>query len=193
VPHTTALIVLFSIFDSGFLSDGNARPHHAQSQELPPDKSAPTMSRDLPSHTWRLYVEDPYVRDAARRMLEEAAQWLSFPQCQQLLLDFADEGGQPLRNKLAELGVTPGDYLRLIIFEDGTNRSRCRQSGILAFTTPGSRVIYLCGHDFMRAAQRAPEEVRAVIIHEMLHSLGLGENPPSSRDITRRVRQRCWR
>ena len=193
--RTTALIVLLSMFDSGFLSGGNTRPHHgtAQSQELPPDKLAPTMSRDRPSHTWRLYVEDPYVRDAARRMLEEAAQWLSFAQCQQLLLDFADEGGQPLRNKLAKLGVTPGDYLRLIIFEDGTNRSRCRQSGILAFTTPGSRVIYLCGQDFVRATRRAPNETVAVVIHEMLHSLGLGENPPSSRDITRRVRQRCWR
>jgi FkbM family methyltransferase len=29
----------------------------------------------------------------------------------------------------------------------------------------------------MRAAQRAPEDVPAAVIHEMLHSLGLGENP----------------
>jgi hypothetical protein len=36
-------------------------------------------------------------------------------------------------------------------------------------------------------------EMRAVIIHEMLHSLGLGENPPSSKEITLRVMQRCWR
>ena len=32
---------------------------------------------------------------------------------------------------------------------------------------------------------------RAVIIHEALHSLGLGENPPSSQAITARVLNRC--
>jgi hypothetical protein len=31
----------------------------------------------------------------------------------------------------------------------------------------------------------------AVIIHEMLHTLGLGENPPSSTEITFRVLNRC--
>jgi hypothetical protein len=30
-----------------------------------------------------------------------------------------------------------------------------------------------------------------LIIHEMLHTLGLGENPPSSREITQRVTERC--
>lgn len=194
MPATIALIVLLSL-DGGFLGDGNARLYQstAQSHERPSDKSTPTVVRDLSSNTWRLYIEDPYVRDAARRMLEEAARWLSFEECQQLLLDFADESGQRLGGRLAELGVTAVEYLRLIIFEDATNRSRCRQNGILAFTSPGSRVIYLCGRDFMRAAQRAPDDVRAIVIHEMLHSLGLGENPPSSRDITRRVRERCWR
>ena len=195
MPPTTALIVLLWMFDSGFPRDGNVRPQPTtvESQEPPADKSAPTGIRDLPSNVWRLYIEDPYVRDAARRMIEEAARWLSFPECQELLSDFADESGQPLRRKLVELGVTAVEYLRLIIFDDGTNRSRCRQSAILAFTSPGSRVIYLCGRDFMRAAQRAPEDLRAVVIHEMLHSLGLGENPPSSREITRRVKEQCWR
>jgi hypothetical protein len=125
--------------------------------------------------------------------MEEAAHWLAFEECQRLLLDFADESGRRLGGKLVELGVSVVEYLRLMVFEDGTNRSRCRQDGILAFTSPGSRVIYLCGRDFMRAAQRAPDEIRAIVIHEMLHSLGLGENPPSSREITRRVKERCWR
>jgi hypothetical protein len=31
----------------------------------------------------------------------------------------------------------------------------------------------------------------AMVIHEMLHTLGLGENPPSTFEITERVRQRC--
>jgi hypothetical protein len=28
-------------------------------------------------------------------------------------------------------------------------------------------------------------------IHEMLHTLGLGENPPTTSEITRRVEMRC--
>jgi hypothetical protein len=188
-------MVLLSLFDIGFPGDGNARPDHStsQSQEGAPDESVPTAIRSPPSSTLRVYIGDPYVRDAARRVMDEAAHRLSFPECQQLLSDFADENGQPLHGKLTELGVSAVEYLRLIIFEDGTNRSRCREGRILAFTSPGSRVIYVCGRDFMRAAQREPEDVRAIVIHEMLHSLGLGENPPSSREITRRVRERCWR
>jgi hypothetical protein len=30
-----------------------------------------------------------------------------------------------------------------------------------------------------------------MVIHEMLHTLGLGENPPSTFEITARVRDRC--
>jgi hypothetical protein len=33
--------------------------------------------------------------------------------------------------------------------------------------------------------------VELVLIHELLHSLGLGENPPSSAEITRQVTKRC--
>jgi hypothetical protein len=29
------------------------------------------------------------------------------------------------------------------------------------------------------------------VIHEMLHTLGLGENPPSSQEITQAVVKRC--
>jgi hypothetical protein len=187
-------VIILSTFGGGFPGGVDTRPDHrpAQSQALPSAESA-SAPRDPAPPRWRVYIEDPYVRDAATRMLDEAAYWLSFPQCQELLLDFADQSGRPLSRRLTELGVTAIAYLRLIVFEDGTNRGHCRQSGILAFTSPGSRVIYLCGRDFMRAAERAPEDVRAAVIHEMLHSLGLGENPPSSREITRRVRQRCWR
>ena len=30
------------------------------------------------------------------------------------------------------------------------------------------------------------------VIHESLHALGLGENPPSSSEITQHVERRCW-
>jgi hypothetical protein len=196
VPTIPALVaVLLAFSDDSTLRDPHGHPQHAivQLRDQAPDGPASRVTREPDPPGWRLYIQDPYVRDTARRMAEQAAEWFSFPQCQELLSEFADERGRPLSVRLTELGVTSGEYLRLVIFEDGTDQSRCRQSGILAFTARGSRVIYLCGRDFMRAAQREPREVRAVIIHEMLHSLGLGENPPSSKEITRRVKERCWR
>jgi hypothetical protein len=38
---------------------------------------------------------------------------------------------------------------------------------------------------------RNSRHAEALVIHEMLHSLGLGENPPPSDEITARVRARC--
>ena len=159
----------------------------------PPVSRNQQSPADAPPVVWRLHIQDPYLRESARRVVGEAADWLSFPQCQLLLSDYADQRGRELTGKLTELGVTAAEYLRLIVFEDGTTRAACKRHGILAFTSIGSRVIYLCGQEFVRAAQRGPEETRAVIIHEMLHSLGLGENPPSSKQITHRVKKRCWR
>jgi hypothetical protein len=69
----------------------------------------------------------------------------------------------------------------------------CKAPGVLAFTQPGSQVVYVCNRWFREAFATNPSKVEAVIIHEALHSLGLGENPPSSQEITARVMQRCAR
>ena len=60
-------------------------------------------------------------------------------------------------------------------------------------TNPGSRVVWICPRQFVPVAYRDPVEAELVLIHEMLHSLGLGENPPSSLEITGRVEQHCAR
>ena len=39
---------------------------------------------------------------------------------------------------------------------------------------------------------RSPRRPRAVLLHEVLHTLGLGENPPTSAHITQRVVERCY-
>jgi hypothetical protein len=63
----------------------------------------------------------------------------------------------------------------------------------LAVTTVGSRVIYLCSARFRAVAEKNGAYVEAAIIHEALHALGLGENPPTSELITERVLARCGR
>ena len=140
----------------------------------------------------RIYIKDPYVRDAVGLALRGASEWLQAPKCQALLTEFSDQKGRALTERLVELGMSLPDYVTAIIVQDGETHTQCGEQGVLAFTIVGSRVIHVCGRTFARAAQRDPEEARATIIHELLHSLGLGENPPLPRDITYRVKQLCW-
>ena len=44
----------------------------------------------------RVYIEDPYTRDAARRAVDLASQRLSVPACQSLVWEFQDMSGRPL-------------------------------------------------------------------------------------------------
>jgi hypothetical protein len=43
----------------------------------------------------------------------------------------------------------------------------------------------------LRTSRENGEYLVLVPIHEVLHTLGLGENPPSSGEITRTVRRFC--
>jgi hypothetical protein len=137
-------------------------------------------------------VEDPYTRHAAVRALDGAVKWLMELKCQRIFAEFTDRNGVPLGIRLREFETTPEGYLRMLYFFDGARQPTCRRHGILAFTTVGSRSVYLCGRDFERAWKKNASEVQAAIIHEMLHSLGLGENPPSARSINDRVQRLCW-
>jgi hypothetical protein len=58
---------------------------------------------------------------------------------------------------------------------------------VLAFTQPNSLVVRVCP----RLIQFQGDWAELTVLHELLHSLGLGENPPSSAEITDRVRERC--
>src|SRR5262249_44436937 len=77
-------------------------------------------------------------------------------------------------------------------FYNGDGKPLCerRQVGVVAFTAPRSRVVYICP-GYALFYRHDPDEAEAGLIHEALHSLGLGENPPSSRYIQVRVRARC--
>ena len=146
-----------------------------------------------PVERWpKVLIDDPVTRDATRRALDDVARWLDAAPCGQLFSEFHDGAGQPLGARLRQLQATPGDYLHLVYFHDGEVNPACKREGTLAFTQVGSRVVYVCGRGFARAWKREPREAVATLIHEMLHSLGLGENPPAPREITYRVQKLCW-
>jgi hypothetical protein len=125
--------------------------------------------------------------------LDGAAQWLKKPECRGLFSEFHDERGRPLQEKLQELQMAEADYLSQVRFRDGSAHAACERPLTLMFTSPGSRVVFVCSEQFRRGAQRDPIMTNAVVLHEALHTLGLGENPPSSAVITHRVITRCAR
>jgi len=131
---------------------------------------------------------DPVVRMA----VVEAHRRLGDSRCRQLFTDFEAAAGHRLQEHLDLIGQTGQSYLGWLWFVDAGYTGRCAEVGVSAFTSPGSQVIYLCGDRFTRAINRRGIGFLAtVIIHEELHSLGLGENPPSSEEITREVESRC--
>jgi len=82
------------------------------------------------------------------------------------------------------------DYLRALFFYDGADQGPCKFPAVVARTTPGSRVILIC-RGFARAARKGRGAAENIVIHEMLHTLGLGENPPASTEINAAVARRC--
>ena len=132
---------------------------------------------------------------AARIALVEsllgAMRRLSRPECQQLFEDFTDPAGRTLTIKLEAIAQSPADALVGLTFVNGDDTPRCRTDGaVVAFTKPGSRVIHVCGQRFVQFAGHT-KGGEVLLIHELLHSLGLGENPPTSSRITNAVINRC--
>ena len=102
-----------------------------------------------------------------------------------------------LQEKLDALGETGQSYLgKLVLFYEGSGSRACHSSkgdDVSAATATGSRVVFICGANFAEGRRPKPFGPEAVIIHETLHSLGLGENPPTSDAITWKVFSRCAR
>jgi hypothetical protein len=128
-----------------------------------------------------------WVMSGARRRLAE-------PACQALFGDFADRNGRTLAAVLQASGRTPAEYLDMLVFVDADISADCRGARIrIAVTAPGSRVIHVCSRRFVTYFRQDTSVGEILLIHELLHALGLGENPPTSDQITDRVNARCGR
>jgi len=141
--------------------------------------------------SWRrVHIPDVIARRNALDALERAWTLLATPGCQSLLTYCTDREGRQLSERLDSLGVDVQTYLTMVVFMDDTRHPSCR-SGSFGLTAPGSRVVRLCSDELKRTWRQDPAWAVASFIHEMLHTLGLGENPPSSETITRRVLSSC--
>jgi hypothetical protein len=137
----------------------------------------------------------PEVRRAAHdatleRAREGAVRKLARAECQRVLREFSDQSGRLLEESLATWGRSAADYVRTMPFRDGSFHPFCRSGQSALVSVVGMRPVFVCP-SFRKLAERNPWAAESWIIHEMLHTLGLGEDPPSSTEITRRVSDRC--
>ena len=144
------------------------------------------------SDAWpRVYIEDPSTRAAVEYALTGAAQWLDSERCRGVLSEFRDEKDRSLVDRLGAHGVDPRSYLTLLLFRDGAGAAECAHDLTFAVTIRSGRVVFVCGRKFERVWRSNARLAQAVVIHEMLHTLGLGENPPKSTAITSRILTLC--
>ena len=130
---------------------------------------------------------DAQVVEFAR---EGARSRLGSPECRKLLSDFTDAGGRTLALNLRRFDVAPDEYLAMLPILDGATRPLCQAGRSELLTTAGVPRVFVC-KAFLRTVSERREMAEVYLIHEMLHTLGLGENPPSSQEITRQVVRRC--
>jgi hypothetical protein len=151
----------------------------AASAESPPAENAATPgSARLSLALWR--------------PMAIAVQKLEDPRCASVLEDFRGPDGATLSADLLRRARTPAEHLRAITFiaESG---GPCRRTPVMAWTTPGATRVVICIENFERVSRRNPRLAATVLIHELLHTLGLPEGPPSSESISRGVAARCGR
>ena len=134
---------------------------------------------------------NPRLTRAVLAAINEASRRLDKAECRRIFEDFRDASGRPLQQNLDALGRTGQAHLRWLIFYNAASEKFCGNRDAVAATNPGARLVHLCPDQFLEARFLTPGYTATLILHEELHSLGLGENPPSSREITLAVIARC--
>jgi hypothetical protein len=127
---------------------------------------------------------------AAERARNGAARRLGNAECRRVFSDFRDLRGRTIERKLEEWAVNPVDYLRTMPFLDGSGEPLCHRSKVMLVSSPDVPRVVVCPA-FARLQRDQPRVAESLVIHELLHTLGLGENPPTPAEITSRVEARC--
>jgi hypothetical protein len=169
-----------------------AQPVHGSRQPHVLDSAGHTGAQvRMRRRFWpRVRIPDPIARHMVVEALDSASLQFEAPRCRALLTEFSGRDGRPLATNLAALSVDAPTYLTMVMFIDGSRDQFC-SDGVLAFTSPGSRVVRVCANRLTGLPRDRPDYITAALIHEILHTLGLGENPPSSKEITARVLASC--
>lgn len=129
--------------------------------------------------------------NAVRKAVAGARRRLQDPKCGAVLSAFHDRAGRPRLDLTALGGVPPEAHLDAVLFFDGSEHRVCARPTVPAATIAGSRVVLVCPRQFVQMAEHDGREAEFVVIHEMLHTLGLPENPPAPSEIRHAIAARC--
>lgn len=135
---------------------------------------------------------DPSFGPRIAEAVAEAAARLDTAPCALVLTDFVDSRtGLTLAENLAATGRTASEHVESLLFRGAPSLKPFPGRRVFAFTTPASPVVLLCREDLL-LIQNQRRLVTAIVIHEVLHTLGLREDSPSSVAITEKVLERCF-
>jgi hypothetical protein len=137
-------------------------------------------------------ITDSRLKEAVNKSITAAAEKLEDADCHAVLGDFkiGDTGKTP-QDTLDGHGVSAKTYVTTWMrYRNGSGYTTCQDSKNYFFTSPGSRFVYAC-KQFSSVGNTNSSLGGDLVIHEMLHSLGLGENPPVAAEITQKVKDRC--
>ncbi len=171
--------------DPGCLREGPGAPEAAG----PEDADAIVLSEAGVAST--VHIRNFMTALAVSRAVCGAYRRLRRPGCERLFSEFADADGTALRDVLTDTGHTREGYLATVLFYDGSREPRCASEATAATTSVRSHAVFICPAVFRALESSNSRAAETLIIHEMLHSLGLGEDPPSTWQITKSVFHFC--
>ncbi len=151
---------------------------------------APVEGAENPTRVVSVRALDPGDANIAEAARQGAIARLRNPECRLVLGDFTDANGRKLHEKLEAFGVGPDEYLAMLPLLDGEGRPLCKANRSQLVTSAGVARVFVC-KSFLDTVYQRRAMAEVYVIHEMLHTLGLGENPPTSQDITQKVVKRC--
>lgn len=150
------------------------------------------LARPARAESALLPLVDPRLGPVVERTVERAAARLADPACAAVLRDFDDpRSGRPLAETLAASGRSAPEFLASLRFVEADHMAPCRLRTPWAWVPVGGDVVFVCKGRFLSLVRKNEWLAGNVLVHEALHALGLGENPPRSDEITQAVARRC--
>jgi hypothetical protein len=153
-----------------------------------PNPRATGAEPPVASFAARVLPAGPLVRylGPARAL---AAERLGTDGCRAILQALPDFTGRPAARRLEAAERSASSHFARLVFVEAVD-GPCRDGTVAAWTTPGDPRVRVCPRTFAAVAAQDRGQAAAILIHEALHTLGVGEDA-AKEPLTRYVRRRC--
>jgi hypothetical protein len=120
---------------------------------------------------------------------ELAGERLGTEACRAIFEELPDFTGRPAARRLAAGERSPSSHFARLQFVESRD-GLCAQGLVAAWSSPGNPRVRVCPRAFAAVAAQDRGEAAAILIHEALHTLGIGEDA-ANQPLTAYVRSRC--